>query len=89
MYDPRGMGAKSWISEPGGFMDARDQDFAEAMKAWLRSKDPREPAGAIMLALYGDGFSLQYLGSETIDADELVKRVLWIAGEVRSAQRPR
>jgi hypothetical protein len=81
-------GARSWVSEPGGFMDARDQDFAEAMKAWLRTKDPREPAGAIMLTLYADGFSLQYLGSETIDADELVKRVVWI-GHQLSYGRPR
>jgi hypothetical protein len=61
----------------------RDMQAIEALRAWLKSKDPREPMGAIILAQYADGFAVQYLGAELIDADELVRRVVWIADTMR------
>jgi hypothetical protein len=67
------------------FIDAREAEAIDALRTWLLSKDPREPMGAIVLAQYPDGFAVQYLGAEWIDALELVRRVVWIGDSLREA----
>lgn len=68
--------------------DSRDQLMGEAIQEWARLKDPRHraPAEAFVLLTYEDGFSLQYLGPQMIDAHELIRRVVWIGDNVREAR---
>jgi hypothetical protein len=62
-----------------------DQEMVAALKKWVQLDDPRDPAGAIVLVLYPDGFGVRYLGPDAIDQAELVRRVVWIGDSLREA----
>jgi hypothetical protein len=67
--------------EPGGLLSA-NRDLARMIQAWLeRSGQPH--SGVILIGLMQDGFELQYMGSEQLDATMLEDRVLWIANRIR------
>ena len=76
------------INTSSGQNTAGDRRMAERLKAWLHTKDPRPSHGAIVLADYEDGFSIQYLGPDPIDRDELVRRVVYIGDQLRQAAGP-
>jgi hypothetical protein len=65
-----------------GEVTEADQRFMEHLRVWCLLKEHRVPSGAMVIPIYDDGVSLQYVGSEVIDLVELQERLLDVAAIV-------
>lgn len=70
------------VTDQGGRIPDDDRRMAETLAEWCQRHDGRRPSGALVIPFYEGGFALQYLGSEQLDAAQLIERLLWIAGQV-------
>jgi hypothetical protein len=59
-----------------------DNQFALLLNRWCLHHDDRKPSGAIVIPFYENGFAIQYLGTEDLDADQLLGRLAWVASQV-------
>jgi len=60
--------------------DADDKLFLMALRGWIEKNTGHECGGAIVISFRRNGWDIQYLGDEDLDADGVVERLAWIAG---------
>ena len=60
--------------------DANDKLFLIAVRGWIEKHTGVECDGALIVSFHANGWDIQYVGNEDLDADGLIKRLAWVAG---------